>query len=137
MPISRFSFEDELQGWKLNEVAFNDFNLLVGTSGVGKTQILRAIRKVIQAGTTEAIEIEGCKWMIEIIEGGEKYIWSAETEIIGYPSNEEEIESWFGSPELVREMVWQGSKVVVERAGRSFSFDGKSLPKLKTTESAI
>jgi hypothetical protein len=38
---------------------------------------------------------------------------------------------------MIRETIWLEDKIIVERVGTSFSFDGKSLPKLKPTESAI
>src|SRR5262249_21876441 len=80
MPISKFNFVDMSRGWKLNEVAFDDFNLLVGNSGVGKTRILRAIRKVVNAGTTGTDDLVECQWMMEINDEDHRYRWRAETE---------------------------------------------------------
>lgn len=137
MPISKFSFEDTLRGWKLNEVTFDDFNLLVGNSGVGKTRILRAIRKVVNAGTTGTDDLVGRQWMMEINDEDHHYRWSAETE--DYLSYVGSIDHWIDNqrPELIRETIWLQDKIIVERAGASFNFEGKSLPRLKTTESAI
>jgi hypothetical protein len=90
MSITKFSFEDGIRGWKLNEVAFDDFNLLVGASGVGKTQILRAVRKVINAGTIGTDGLVECNWMIEIKGEDRSYRWIAETE--GYPGDEDSID---------------------------------------------
>ncbi|MDM8527422.1 hypothetical protein QUF58_04350 [Anaerolineales bacterium HSG24] len=43
MRIKQFSYENKRLGWKLNPVEFSTVNLLVGASGVGKTQILDAL----------------------------------------------------------------------------------------------
>src|SRR5262249_44809978 len=125
------------RGWKLNEIAFDDFNLLVGNSGVGKTRILKAIRKVVNTGALGMSDLVECQWVMEINDEDHRYRWSAKTE---------DFESWAysidpspgnRSPELIRETIWLEDKIIVERAGASFSFEGKSLPKLKATESAI
>ncbi len=137
MPISKFSFEDAHRGWKLNEVTFDDFNLLVGNSGVGKTRILKAIRKVVNAGTLGMGTLAECQWLIEINDKDHRYRWSAETE--DFESWAYSIDPWTDnrSPELIRETIWLEDRIIVDRVGASFSFEGKSLPKLKATESAI
>lgn len=138
MPISGFAFHDVFGGWKLNPTTFDDFNLLVGASGVGKTQILKAIRKVANAGTTEAVGIEGCEWRIEVVVAGVKYLWSAETELLGYLNSEEDVvDDEFLGPEFVRETIWRDDQVLVMRTPRDFLFEERALPKLKATESAI
>ncbi len=135
MPISKFSFEDTLRGWKLNEVAFDDFNLLVGNSGVGKTRILRAVRKVVDAGTTGTDDLVDCRWMMEVNDEGHHYRWIAETEgsLMSYLASNKPNQKL----EIIRETIWLEDRIIVERAGASFNFEGKSLPRLKTTESAI
>ena len=144
MTICRFSFHDKYRNWKLNEVSFSDFNLLVGQSGVGKTQILSALHSVRQAGVESTQFVNGCKWELEIIVAGKKYQWRAETALVksgdvilpneeGAKNGQFRVESpWFLRETIIDE---KGDKII-ER-GDSFRFIGKTLPKLKSTESAI
>ena len=43
MFIKKFKYKDHVTGWELEETEFEEINLLVGASGVGKTKILEAI----------------------------------------------------------------------------------------------
>lgn len=146
MPVTRFAFEDKFLGWKLNEVAFHDFNLLVGGSGAGKTQILNAIRRVVHAGLVGTENVRECEWMIEVTDGDNRYQWEAKT---GSPnpllfsdeydfldvSLDEMHESTV--PTLLHEVVLKNDEKLVNRNGKSFEFGSTTLPKLKRTESAI
>ena len=53
MPVKTLEFEDLEQPWKLNKVAFDNFNLLVGLSGVGKTRTLRVLDSIGRAARGE------------------------------------------------------------------------------------
>ncbi|MBF0608490.1 MAG: hypothetical protein SFH39_06265 [Candidatus Magnetobacterium sp. LHC-1] len=46
MKIKEFEYNDKARGWKLERAKFSDLTLLVSISGVGKTEILRAIETV-------------------------------------------------------------------------------------------
>ncbi|MEM7657155.1 MAG: hypothetical protein AAF399_13560, partial [Bacteroidota bacterium] len=74
MRIKRFEFENLQQQWKLLPTTFDQLTLLVGASGVGKTQILRAIAalKLISQGNV----LNGVSWSIEFdTSEGEALIW--------------------------------------------------------------
>lgn len=74
MRILNFEFKNLDTGWHLLPSSFDKFNLLVGASGVGKTQILEALvlLKDIAAGETPEMAIE---WKITIDLTGDIYIW--------------------------------------------------------------
>ena len=79
MTISDFKFEDKSLDWRLEHLALSKLTLLVGASGVGKTQILRALMalKQIAGGAS----INGITWKIEFNTlDGQKYIWEGEFE---------------------------------------------------------
>jgi predicted ATPase len=132
MTISRFGFEEISPAWKLNEVSFSDFNLLVGQSGVGKTKILNALRKVCQAGVGDAEKADDCEWRIELGITGEVYVWQART--IKFAKAEGGFETHF-----IKEKIIHNGVEIVQRdlpAGE-FLFKKSPLPKLNGTQSAI
>jgi energy-coupling factor transporter ATP-binding protein EcfA2 len=133
MTISRFSFDEKhYPTWRLNEVSFSDFNLLVGQSGVGKTKILSAIRKVCQAGIGDAEKASDCRWMIEIVEEGETYVWEAQTRKFA------KLEGGFETHFEEEKIVYNGNEVVHRsEIGNKFLFNTLPLPILNKTQSAI
>ena len=62
MRINTLSFCDTNTKQNLSKIEFNNFTLLVGASGVGKTQILDSILKLKRIVRGEAIG--GTKWDI-------------------------------------------------------------------------
>ena len=74
MRILEFEFENKVNGWQLSPVKFDDLNLLVGVSGVGKTQILKAIRQV-QAIAVNGIALTGRYWKIRFLIDENEYLW--------------------------------------------------------------
>ena len=145
MAIRSFEFYDSFREWSLEKMAFSDFNLLVGISGVGKTRILEALKTIKKAGLRSAKDADGCKWTLYLTAGEETYAWSAETSIAskdpGMSPSEMDKESADGdddSPEFISEEIVQvGEGTVVSRSTDQFKFQGNILPKLKRTESAI
>lgn len=144
MTICSFSFHDTYRDWKLNEVSFSDFNLLVGQSGVGKTQILSALWSVRQAGIAGTQQVNGCKWELEIVVADKKYQWIAETALVKIgdlilPDEGEPKNGQFrvDSPRFLRETIIDEKGDEIVNRGEMFRFAGRTLPKLKNTESAI
>ncbi|NJL28644.1 MAG: ATP-binding protein [Thermoanaerobaculia bacterium] len=146
MPIVKFAFEDELHGWKLTETSFGPFNLLVGASGVGKTRILKALERVRLAALEGARFAAGCKWTIEVEAAGSKYVWEARTIktndvpkkntslLEAFAEDNSEIER----AHFAEEKIWiQDGHQLVTRDANRFLLQGKDLPKIKNTESAI
>jgi ABC-type polar amino acid transport system ATPase subunit len=60
MKLLSVKYENTEQEWKFDKIDFFDLTLLVGVSGVGKTQILKSIYtlKQIAKGSSE----NGVKW---------------------------------------------------------------------------
>jgi putative ribosome biogenesis GTPase RsgA len=61
MKIKNFRFDDYKENWPLKETFFDDFNLLVGVSGVGKTKILNLVCDV---ATDNNDRLDGIDWKI-------------------------------------------------------------------------
>lgn len=80
MYINTIYFEDNLLNITVEEVIFNELNLLVGASGAGKTMIINAISNLKQI-TMGNSGFPGVKWKIEFTTtSGNKISWSGETE---------------------------------------------------------
>jgi ABC-type dipeptide/oligopeptide/nickel transport system ATPase component len=126
MTISRFRFQDRLRCWKLNDVSFADFNLLVGVSGAGKTKILRSLRTTCQAGLNGTTGVNDCQWEMDVVIEENRYTWAATI------STESE------KPVFTAETITKNdAEILIRRDEHSFIFNAEALPKLKNTDSAI
>ncbi|HRE57385.1 MAG TPA: ATP-binding protein, partial [Candidatus Kapabacteria bacterium] len=74
MNIRTLEFKNKSDGWEIQKMSFQQLNLLVGASGVGKTQILQAIHTLKRIAKGESFS--GIQWKLEFTtnDGGE-YIW--------------------------------------------------------------
>jgi predicted ATPase len=149
MSIKRFRFTDRFHCWTLEEMSFSPLNLLVGKSGVGKTNILKALKSVQQAGISGAHRANGCEWMIEIESEDMKLLWEAKVSLVDETSiaqfmndNEDEDENEHEKQSIeksyfLKERIIRDGEEIVNRIEDNFAFKGEQLPKLKNTESAI
>lgn len=128
MTLSKFSFDNKY--WKLNEVSFGDFNLLVGQSGVGKTKILRALQRVCDCVVSHAVKASGCHWKLELDIGENVFRWEAEVGL-----NTPLFGDVFFSME---ELSCNGREIISRNDNKnSFTFNGKSLPRLDKRQSGV
>lgn len=74
MRLKKLFYKNNHTGWTLKEVRFGSLTLLVGASGVGKTQTLKAISTLsrIAGGSSQ----NGIEWNLEFEEAGIDYVWS-------------------------------------------------------------
>ena len=63
MYIKSLIYEDQSTDWKLKKIEFNPLTLLVGVSGVGKTQILKALLNLKRISRGKSLN--GLKWEVE------------------------------------------------------------------------
>ncbi|MFY9243149.1 MAG: AAA family ATPase [Polaribacter sp.] len=140
MKLKSIKYINNEQEWGFEKINFFDLTLLVGVSGVGKTQILRSIYalKKIATGSNE----NGVKWEVELETlKGNIYYWKGEFENL--KSKEELITDFFDSgkdeikPKIVFEEIFLNSEKIIERNLNRFIFNGNEMPKLISTESAI
>jgi len=139
MKLKSIKYINNEQEWGFEKVDFFDLTLLVGVSGVGKTQILRSIfaLKQIATGSNE----NGVKWEVEFETlKGNTYFWNGEFENL---KSKDELSDLFDSdrdaikPKIVFEEITLNDKKIIQRNQESFIFNGKEMPKLISTESAI
>jgi predicted ATPase len=62
--ILSFSYEDLASGWTLETATFDAMNLLVGASGVGKTQVVENLRAVVTVALLDNATLPRAKWVL-------------------------------------------------------------------------
>lgn len=137
MKIKNFSFNSNNQNWHIEKIYFDDLNLLVGASGVGKTRILRALDLICTVAKGKIQKLDDVEWSINFSHLGKDYRWNLKASNPideTFPSDTEQSEIF--SESLVE--FKDGSEIeILYRSNSESRLDHKKLPKLKKTESAI
>jgi len=137
MKIKTLKFTDKSTQWKLSKTVFDDLTLLVGASGVGKTQILMSILKIrsIAKGKSR----NGASWDIEFsISPKSKYRWTGEFNIVDeskFSLNRDDSNS--NKPVLLSEKITLNKKVIASRTSKRITFNGKKTPLLSSNDSLV
>jgi len=140
MKIQSFKFSNNKQNWHIEEVKFEDLNLLVGGSGVGKTRILNALNLICDTAKGVNRNLDDLEWSINFSHLGQNYRWelkssSIKNEEISLNVNESK------QTEIVYEKLVRydddSELEILLRSGLDSKFNNEKLPKLKRTESAI
>jgi predicted ATPase len=141
MKIFKFKFEDKSLEWCLEELSLNRITLLVGASGVGKTQILRSLLRLKEI--TEGTSINGVAWSIEFETlSKQKYIWQGEFEnkggLISLDSEDDNEEDKKNKPKIIFEKLFLDDNLIVDRTSSKIVFNGQPTTiKLSKQESII
>ncbi|MDM3860331.1 MAG: ATP-binding protein [Aphanizomenon gracile PMC644.10] len=140
MKIQSFKFSNHKENWHIEEVKFEDLNLLVGGSGVGKTRILKALELICDTAKGVNHNLDDLEWSINFSHLGQNYRWELKSSSI---KNKEMFRyiSQFDKTEIVYEKLVQyndDSETEIFLLSPSNSkLNNKDLPKFKRTESAI
>ncbi|MBK1989296.1 ATP-binding protein [Sphaerospermopsis aphanizomenoides BCCUSP55] len=140
MKIQSFKFSNNKENWHIEEVKFEDLNLLVGGSGVGKTRILKALDLICDVAKGINRNLDDLGWSINFSHLGENYRWelrssSIKNEEILLNVNESE-QTEIVYEKLVRYDDDSELEILLRNESDS-KFNKEKLPKLKKTESAI
>lgn len=127
MRINSIEFHDKARDWRLENTTFDDFTLLVGASGVGKTQILRAIisiqRIAFSRNYASSRFISSVDWKINFnVSQTEQYIWS------GSFNEDAEIHS--------EELILNGREIL-KRTAEEIIFQGEKTPRFSSRASVL
>lgn len=137
MKILELEYEDKTTGWKLEKTKFDDFNLLVGLSGVGKTKTLKAIEnlKRISLGQPH----NGVKWSLVFLDTKKiECNWSGEYELLrSYYREEWDFSSERAEPRLTSESLSRNGKTVFKRTVNKTNFNGQEIPKPSPSQSVL
>ncbi|MBF0127651.1 MAG: hypothetical protein HQM02_10630 [Magnetococcales bacterium] len=142
MTINSIKITDGLL--KFNEIFFEPLALLVGVSGAGKTKTFDVIRKLRKAALRSAVFASGCSWSVCFNIDDHKYCWegqisSDEQKTMFVRNAMEDLQENNKNIHFSKEKITKdGSTLVtINHNDGIFIYKGKSLPKLKWTESAI
>jgi hypothetical protein len=136
MKIKKVAFWDKELEWRFEPIDFSNLALLVGVSGVGKTQILKGILSLQQIAN--GASLNGLAWDITFLTlNNVEYRWQGEFEtkkistII--PNKEDEIHQ----SRIVREHLFREENLIIERTPDEIQFKGKTTPKLSPFQSVV
>ena len=132
MRIKSITYINHCTGWNIRDLNLGRLTLLVGASGVGKTQILRAISNVCEIANGKSFN--GVEWNISFTAKGSDYVWSGRFET---KPNEDSSLSEKNRFVIENEKLVKGEEVIIERHDKKIVFDGKETLKMNVTVSAV
>lgn len=138
MKIKEITYYDRELEWQYNPIQFSNLTLLVGISGVGKTQILQSI--VALQAIAKGVSFNGVEWNICFLTNNNmKYKWQGEFEteklFTGIISNQK---SENNDLRIVRENLYLNDNLIIERNQKNeIKFKDKDLPKLSPFQSVV
>ncbi|MFK7982399.1 MAG: AAA family ATPase [Saprospiraceae bacterium] len=139
MKINSLKLCDTDTNWNLSKVEFKNLTLLVGASGVGKTQILESILKL--RAIVRGKSMSGTKWEITFTTlSGSQYLWRGEFEQVGknilriksHENSEEE-----GTPKITSEELLLNGNPIIQRDLDKIMFKGQKTVKLAQDKSVL
>ncbi|MEG3899338.1 MULTISPECIES: AAA family ATPase [unclassified Microcoleus] len=136
MKIKRVAFWDNLREWRFEPIYFSNLALLVGVSGVGKTQILNGILSLQQIANGGSLN--GLGWDITFATlNNVEYRWQGEFETkenLPFILNDDGETDEF---RIVSENLFREENAVVQRTPNEIIFKGKTTPKLSPFQSVV
>jgi len=142
MKIISLRLKNNFWEWDFDEIKFSsNLTLLVGVSGAGKTQILRAIIDLRRIANGTAIN--GLEWKIIFSTvNGTEFIWeggfdTVETNELSFEDDEKEKEDEREKSSLIYERLTSNNQVLIERNLEEIRYKGSSMPKLSSQQSMI
>lgn len=138
MNIINLTYEDKALKWKLEEAEFDKLTLLVGASGVGKTQILKSLLnlKLVVDGKS----ISGIKWSIKFETlSNDIFIWEGEFENKGDIDFTDDYDDELkrNKPSIIFENLSINNNEVIKRNRDQIYFNGTKTVKLPNQQSVI
>ena len=144
MKIISLRLKNNFWEWDFDEIKFSsNLTLLVGVSGAGKTQILRAIIDLRRIANGKAIN--GFEWKIifSTVKGTE-FIWegrfnTVETNELSFEDDEKEKQDEREKSSLIYERLTSNNQVLIQRDLKleEIRFKDRPMPKLSSHQSMI
>lgn len=134
MKIISLTYRDNSRNWGFENLEFKQLTLLVGASGVGKTQILRAIKSLQNIASGNSYN--GVEWKVTFEVAETHYVWEG-----GFKQRGKDASVFNNKNEekfaFAYEKVIANGKEILNRNEERILFDGKETVKLSTNESVV
>lgn len=140
MRINSLKYKDKIQKWEISKIDFFNLTLLVGISGVGKTQILNSILRIKEIA--DGASLNGVEWEIAFSNEDNDYYWTGEFESLDevgnpfskfFPHNDNDTTK----PKILQEQIFINGDLILNRDNTKIEFKGVKMPKLSTEESLL
>lgn len=141
MKIHSLNYCDTDSNWNIKKVEFRSLTLLVGASGVGKTQLLQSIIRL--RAIAKGISISGIKWTLEFETiNGYKYKWIGEYEktdspLFSFRNSDDENDDEKDNPRIVYEELWLNGEQIINRDKSDIVFNKQKTVKLSQEKSVL
>lgn len=136
MRIKKVSFCNHELDWQFEPIYFSNLALLVGVSGVGKTQILKGIFSLKEIANGKSLN--GLAWDITFLTKNEvEYQWIGEFETQKQPGVISEDEDESSRFKIICEKLWRNGNLIIERNPNEIQFQGNITPKLSPFQSVV
>ncbi|OUL36237.1 hypothetical protein BV372_08515 [Nostoc sp. T09] len=135
MKINQLSYYDHQREWCFEPIQFSDLNLLVGASGVGKTQILESIINLQKIANGKSFN--GVSWNIEFTVDTNLYNWHGEFEtgkLVNLILDNQNEKNQF---KIINEFLSVNGKTIIQRNAQEINFRDQILPKLSSFQSVV
>jgi len=138
MKIDNLTYRDNALKWALEKADFEALTLLVGASGVGKTQILKSILNLKNVASGKSISAIYWEITFETLNGN-IYEWIGEYENKGDIDflDDEDEELIRHKPSIQFESLHLNGKIIVDRHNNEIIFNGNKTVKLPNQQSVI
>lgn len=139
MKINKLSFFDKTKELSFENISFDKLTLLVGASGVGKTQILKSLIAIKNVALGNSINGIGWEIDFETITGL-NYNWKGEYEDNGvffFVEEDEEEELRKNKPKILFETLSIDGKEIINRNTTETYFNNQKTLKLAPEESIL
>lgn len=136
MKILSLTYRNKKTGWNVKDLSMNALTLLVGASGVGKTQILRAIMDL--SNIVRGKSSNGIEWSVSFKQNGISYQWEGAFTTMAEGPADLMHRNAPVPVEYERVFRINGKKdVLIERNSEELRLNGKTTVKLEPEKSAI
>lgn len=134
MKIISLTYKDKSRNWEFHNLDFQKLTLLVGASGVGKTQILRALKTLQSIASGQSFN--GVEWLVFFEIKGIRYRWEGAFELKGKEASvfDNKNEEKFS---LAYENIFLDGREILNRNKERILFEGEKTVKLSSSESAV
>ncbi len=140
MRLKKLRINNKYRKLTIDEIVFNNLTLLVGVSGVGKTQIIKSLTAIKRIANGDSVN--GLNWMIEFDTINENsYVWEGGFEV--KPSfqaefmDEDSDDFKKNKPRILFERVLKNETEIINRTNTEIFFNGQKTVKLSQQESIV